>query len=114
MSSRIADQWKAWINEALPRLAPNDRAKWEISASIGNTGLAFGLFITMPAPVLNHHLQRMLAIDNPHVVSRDQLVGLLSRTVADLHRERAAMLAEASGRKDASSDDATKGGIILR
>lgn len=113
MSSRIADQWRAWINEALPRLAPNDRAKWEISASIGNTGLAFGLFITMPAPVLNHHLQRMLAIDNPHVVSRDQLVGLLSRAVADMHRERVEMLAEATGRKDASSD-ATKGGIILR
>lgn len=97
MSSRLSDIWKAWINEALPKLAPNDRAKWEIAVIVGPRpkgppGLTFGLFVTMPAPVMGHHLQRMLAIDNPQVVTKEQLLGLLTRVVTDLHTERSAML----------------------
>lgn len=112
MSSQISDIWKAWINEALPKLAPNDRAKWEISAAIGETGLAFGLFLTMPVPVLETHVQRMVAVDNPYILTKDQVVGLLSRMVADLHAQRSTMLAEAASK--GAVPTATKGGIILR
>lgn len=100
MSARVSDIWRAWINEALPRLAPNDRAKWELTMAVAppppnGPGLVFLLLVTMPGVVLGSTMQELTQVSNPAGATKEQVVELLSKMVGSLHTERSRQIAEA-------------------
>lgn len=101
MSQRLSDTWAVWINEALPKIAVNDRAKWELTLVVvqtpeGVAGVAFLLLVVLPSPVVGVVLQDLLQVSNPAGASKDAVVELLRAMVDRLRIKRSQELLDAA------------------
>lgn len=113
MSSRISDQWKAWINDALPKMAPNDRARWEIIPTVNEQGFAFGLLVVIPSPVMGEYLQTLLMITSPQKATKEKVVAFLQSMIDRLHAQRSELISKQLPQNGGDPPASPGSGLIL-